>query len=132
MGSRIQNGIGGSGDFARNAYISFFLTPSTAKNGAISSIVAMVSHVDHTEHDVHVVVTEQVARSASRPPRLVVRLHRSARGGPPSTGLGGRRPIQRRLGVRRVHGGGDLADGGPQEYRVVSRVHHRDERERRT
>jgi succinyl-CoA:acetate CoA-transferase len=59
MGSRIQNGIGGSGDFARNAYISFFVTPSTAKEGAISSIVPMVSHVDHTEHDVHVVVTEQ-------------------------------------------------------------------------
>src|SRR3954451_3722724 len=59
MGSRIQNGIGGSGDFARNAYISFFVTPSTAKDGAISAIVPMVSHVDHTEHDVHVVVTEQ-------------------------------------------------------------------------
>jgi succinyl-CoA:acetate CoA-transferase len=59
MGSRIQNGIGGSGDFARNAYISFFVTPSTAKGGAISSIVPMVSHVDHTEHDVQVVVTEQ-------------------------------------------------------------------------
>jgi succinyl-CoA:acetate CoA-transferase len=58
MGSRIQNGIGGSGDFARNAYISFFLTPSTAKKGAISTIVPMVSHVDHTEHDVHVIVTE--------------------------------------------------------------------------
>jgi len=59
MGSRIQNGIGGSGDFARNAYVSFFVTPSTAKGGAISSIVPMVSHVDHTEHDVHVIVTEQ-------------------------------------------------------------------------
>jgi succinyl-CoA:acetate CoA-transferase len=59
MGSRIQNGIGGSGDFARNAYISFFVTPSTAKNGTISSIVPMVSHVDHTEHDVDVIVTEQ-------------------------------------------------------------------------
>jgi succinyl-CoA:acetate CoA-transferase len=59
MGSRIQNGIGGSGDFARNAYISFFVTPSTAKGGAISSIVPMVSHVDHTEHDVNVIVTEQ-------------------------------------------------------------------------
>ncbi|MFL6096972.1 MAG: acetyl-CoA hydrolase/transferase C-terminal domain-containing protein, partial [Blastococcus sp.] len=47
------------GDFARNAYISFFVTPSTAKGGAISSIVPMVSHVDHTEHDVHVIVTEQ-------------------------------------------------------------------------
>jgi succinyl-CoA:acetate CoA-transferase len=58
MGSRIQNGIGGSGDFARNAFISFFVSPATAKGGAISAIVPMVSHVDHTEHDVHVVVTE--------------------------------------------------------------------------
>jgi succinyl-CoA:acetate CoA-transferase len=59
MGSSIQNGIGGSGDFARNAYVAMFLTPSTAKAGAISCIVPMVSHVDHTEHDVHVIVTEQ-------------------------------------------------------------------------
>ena len=59
MGTRIQNGIGGSGDFARNAHISFFMTPSTAKNGTISCIVPMVSHVDHTEHDVQVIVTEQ-------------------------------------------------------------------------
>jgi succinyl-CoA:acetate CoA-transferase len=58
MGSSIMNGIGGSGDFARNAYIAMFLTPSTAKNGSISSIVPMVSHVDHTEHDVHVIITE--------------------------------------------------------------------------
>jgi succinyl-CoA:acetate CoA-transferase len=59
MGTRIQNGIGGSGDFARNAYLSFFMTPSVAKAGAISCIVPMVSHVDHTEHDVQVLVTEQ-------------------------------------------------------------------------
>lgn len=59
MGSSIYNGIGGSGDFARNAYLSMFVTPSTAKGGAISCIVPMVSHVDHTEHDVHVIVTEQ-------------------------------------------------------------------------
>lgn len=58
MGSAIMNGIGGSGDFARNAFLNFFLTPSTAKGGAISAIVPMVSHVDHTEHDVHVIVTE--------------------------------------------------------------------------
>ena len=58
MGSRIQNGIGGSGDFARNAYLSVFLSPSTAKNGSISAIVPMVSHVDHTEHDVAIIVTE--------------------------------------------------------------------------
>ncbi|MCL8027110.1 acetyl-CoA hydrolase/transferase family protein [Nocardioides bruguierae] len=59
MGSSIMNGIGGSGDFARNAYLNFFVSPSTAKGGAISSIVPFASHVDHTEHDVHVLVTEQ-------------------------------------------------------------------------
>ena len=59
MGSSIMNGIGGSGDFARNAYLSIFMTPSTAKGGKISCIVPMVSHVDHTEHDVQVIVTEQ-------------------------------------------------------------------------
>ena len=59
MGSAIMNGIGGSGDFARNAYISIFMTPSQAKDGKISCIVPMVSHVDHTEHDVQVLVTEQ-------------------------------------------------------------------------
>lgn len=59
MGSRIQNGIGGSGDFARNAYISIFMTPSTAKGGKISAIVPMASHVDHISQDVQVIVTEQ-------------------------------------------------------------------------
>jgi succinyl-CoA:acetate CoA-transferase len=58
-GTRIINGIGGSGDFARNSFIACFMTPSTAKGGAVSTIVPMVSHVDHTEHDVSVVVTEQ-------------------------------------------------------------------------
>ncbi|MET0822000.1 MAG: acetyl-CoA hydrolase/transferase family protein [Aeromicrobium sp.] len=58
MGSSIMNGIGGSGDFTRNAFLNFFLSPSTAKNGSISTIVPMVSHVDHTEHDVQVIVTE--------------------------------------------------------------------------
>ncbi|MEG0663320.1 MAG: succinate CoA transferase, partial [Anaerovoracaceae bacterium] len=59
MGSRMMNGIGGSGDFSRNGSITIFSTPSTAKGGAISSIVPMVSHVDHTEHEVMVYVTEQ-------------------------------------------------------------------------
>ncbi|MFT4265224.1 MAG: acetyl-CoA hydrolase/transferase family protein [Nocardioides sp.] len=59
MGSAIMNGIGGSGDFARNAFLNFFVSPSTAKGGAISSIVPFASHVDHTEHDVQVIVTEQ-------------------------------------------------------------------------
>ncbi|MGJ4949167.1 acetyl-CoA hydrolase/transferase family protein [Bradyrhizobium sp. HKCCYLS20291] len=57
-GSSIMNGIGGSGDFARNAYLSIFMTPSTAKGGTISCIVPMVTHVDHTEHDVQILVTE--------------------------------------------------------------------------
>ncbi|KPJ78572.1 MAG: acetyl-CoA hydrolase [Deltaproteobacteria bacterium SG8_13] len=58
MGSQIMNGIGGSGDFMRNAALSFVVTPSTAKGGVISAIVPMVSHVDHSEHSVGVVVTE--------------------------------------------------------------------------
>lgn len=59
LGTSIMNGIGGSGDFARNSYISLFTLPSTAKGGAISSIVPFCSHIDHTEHDVQIVVTEQ-------------------------------------------------------------------------
>jgi len=58
-GSKMMNGIGGSGDFARNARLSVFVTKSIAKGGNISSIVPFVSHVDHTEHDVDVIVTEQ-------------------------------------------------------------------------
>ncbi len=70
MGSRIQNGIGGSGDFARNAYVSMFLTPSVAKGGAISCIVPMASHVDHTEHDVDIIITDQgLADLRGLPPR---------------------------------------------------------------
>ena len=30
LGSKMMNGIGGSGDFTRNAYISIFTTPATA------------------------------------------------------------------------------------------------------
>ncbi len=59
MGTQMMNGIGGSGDFARNAFLSVFVTPSIAKGGKISCIVPMVSHVDHTEHDVDIVITEQ-------------------------------------------------------------------------
>ncbi|MBD0862543.1 acetyl-CoA hydrolase/transferase family protein [Gordonia sp. zg691] len=58
MGTKIMNGIGGSGDFARNGYVSMFLSPSTARDGAISAIVPMTPHVDHTEHDTQVIVTE--------------------------------------------------------------------------
>lgn len=59
LGTNMMNGIGGSGDFARNSRLSVFVTKSIAKNGAISSIVPFVSHVDHTEHDVDIIVTEQ-------------------------------------------------------------------------
>ncbi|MCW5966192.1 MAG: succinate CoA transferase [Bryobacterales bacterium] len=58
MGSKMMNGIGGSGDFTRNAYISIFTCPSTAKGGKISTIVPQVSHTDHSEHSVQVVATE--------------------------------------------------------------------------
>ncbi len=57
-GTHMMNGIGGSGDFARNAHLSIFVTKSTAKDGDISSVVPMVTHVDHTEHDVDIVATE--------------------------------------------------------------------------
>ncbi|WP_347558101.1 acetyl-CoA hydrolase/transferase family protein [Robbsia sp. KACC 23696] len=57
-GTHMMNGIGGSGDFARNGQLSIFVTKSIAKGGQISSVVPMVSHVDHSEHDVDVVVTE--------------------------------------------------------------------------
>jgi succinate CoA transferase len=59
MGCKMVNGIGGSGDFARNAYLSIFMCPSTKKDNAISTIVPMCTHVDHNEHTVNVVVTEQ-------------------------------------------------------------------------
>ncbi|MGE8683166.1 MAG: succinate CoA transferase [Acinetobacter sp.] len=58
-GTKMMNGIGGSGDFTRHAHIAIFVTKSVAKGGAISSVVPMVSHTDHTDHDVDIVVTEQ-------------------------------------------------------------------------
>ncbi len=58
-GSSVVNGIGGSGDFARNARLNIFAATSTAKNGSISTIVPLVSHVDHTEHDIQVFATER-------------------------------------------------------------------------
>jgi acetyl-CoA hydrolase len=58
MGRKLMNGIGGSGDFTRNAYLSCFTTPSTAKGGKISTIVPLVSHLDHSEHSVQIIVTE--------------------------------------------------------------------------
>ena len=59
QGSQIISGVGGSGEFAQNGFLSIFLTPSTSRKGTISAIVPMVSHVDHSEHTVDVIVTEQ-------------------------------------------------------------------------
>jgi acetyl-CoA hydrolase len=59
FGTQVINGIGGSGDFERNGYLSFFMCPSVTKGGRISTIVPMCTHVDHSEHSVQVVVTEQ-------------------------------------------------------------------------
>jgi succinate CoA transferase len=59
LGKAMMNGIGGSGDFTRNAYISIFTCPSVAKGGLISAIVPNCSHMDHSEHSVQVVITEQ-------------------------------------------------------------------------
>jgi acetyl-CoA hydrolase len=58
MGRQMMNGIGGSGDFTRNAYLSIFSCPSTQKSGKISTIVPLVTHADHSEHSVQIVVTE--------------------------------------------------------------------------
>ena len=59
VGTRMMNGIGGSGDFTRNGYLSIFSCPSVTKGGLISNIVPMASHIDHTEHSVDVIITDQ-------------------------------------------------------------------------
>jgi len=58
MGRQMMNGIGGSGDFTRAAYLSIFSCPSIQKGGKISTVVPMVSHFDHNEHSVQVLATE--------------------------------------------------------------------------
>ncbi len=70
IGTDLVGGIGGSGDFFRNALLSVAALPSTADGGALSRVVPRVAHVDHTEHDVDVVVTDQgVADLRGRSPR---------------------------------------------------------------
>lgn len=59
FGTDVFNGIGGSGEFTRNSYLSIFMTPSIAKGGKISAVVPMCPHIDNNEHSVQVVVTEQ-------------------------------------------------------------------------
>jgi acetyl-CoA hydrolase len=74
-GSHMMNGMGGSGDFTRNAYLSIFTTASTAKDGRISAIVPMVTHVDHSEHSVQVLATEWgVADLRGKSPRARARM----------------------------------------------------------
>jgi acyl-CoA hydrolase len=61
-GSKVINGLGGSGDFFRNAYISVAHTPSVRrlKDGrTVSCVMPYVRHIDHTEHDIKCLVTEQ-------------------------------------------------------------------------
>ena len=66
----MMNGVGGAADFARNAYISVFICPSTAKGGKISAIVPYVSHVDSSEHSVMIMITEQgIADLRGKSPR---------------------------------------------------------------
>jgi len=75
MGRQMMNGIGGSGDFTRNAYLSIFSCPSTQKQGKISTIVPLVTHMDHSEHSVQIVVTEHgVADLRGRAPQDRARL----------------------------------------------------------
>ncbi|KAM9956080.1 hypothetical protein ACTFIW_005934 [Dictyostelium discoideum] len=63
MGSKMLNGLGGSGEFLRNSRISIVHTPSTRPTKTdphgISCIVPFASHIDHTEHDIDIIVTEQ-------------------------------------------------------------------------
>lgn len=69
-GTQLMNGVGGSGDFNRNALISVTALSSTAGDGSISRIVPMVPHVDHTKQDISVVITEHgVADSRGLSPR---------------------------------------------------------------
>jgi succinate CoA transferase len=58
-GMDVMNGVGGSGEFTRNGYLSIFMAPSIAKGGKISAVVPMCPHIDNNEHSVQVVVTEQ-------------------------------------------------------------------------
>lgn len=70
LGTKMMNGIGGSGDFTRSAYLSIFTTPSTAKDGDISAFVPMVSHLDHSEHSVNIIISEYgVADLRGKAPR---------------------------------------------------------------
>ena len=75
MGNSMMNGIGGSGDYMRNGYLTIFNSPSTGAHGAISKIVPMVTHADHNEHDTMVFITEHgIADVRGLPPTKRARL----------------------------------------------------------
>ena len=60
-GSKVINGLGGSGDFFRHAYLSIVHTPSVRKlrdGRTISCVMPYVRHIDHTEHDINCIATE--------------------------------------------------------------------------
>ena len=56
-GTHLMNGIGGSGDFERNAFLAIFVAPSFAKGGCISNVAPMCPHIDSSEHSVEVLIT---------------------------------------------------------------------------
>lgn len=58
-GTDVMNGVGGSGEFIRNSYISIIMCPSIARGGRISSVVPMCPHIDSNEHSIQIVVTDQ-------------------------------------------------------------------------
>jgi acetyl-CoA hydrolase len=59
FGTDIVNGVGGSGEFTRNAYLPIIMCPSTIRGGRVSCIVPMTPHIDSNEHSVQIVVTDQ-------------------------------------------------------------------------
>lgn len=62
QGSKMLHGLGGSGDFLRNAKLSIMHTPAARASKTdptgISCIVPFASHIDHTEHDLDIIVTD--------------------------------------------------------------------------
>jgi len=62
-GTRMINGLGGSGDFLRNGFLKIMHSPSVRPSKTdptgITCVVPKAPHVDHTEHDLDVLVTEQ-------------------------------------------------------------------------
>jgi len=62
-GTRMINGLGGSGDFLRNGFLKIMHCPSARPTKTdptgITCVVPKAPHIDHTEHDLDVLVTEQ-------------------------------------------------------------------------